>query len=319
MNKNLWGSIGVSCSWVALCLTGCTGSLNRASAPPLAKADMLAATGNSEAAIASYDAYIGEHRTSSDPVTQDRVAAARIRKGYALAKQDNFPAARTALLEAEREYRGTGKMVPDEGGAKDEAAYQAAVCLLAMNKPVEGKRALIQFIDTYPDSPKTGGAYKRLMRLSQGKERDAITAKLDAITKARTDRYFLEIAKCGPRAIAYLAQLKQLKVPTEDQLVQACKTDKAGSSMAGMISGLKLCGLRGNGYELNRKDFAKIPTPAIWLQGDHYYVVLKVLGNKVEVYDPLAKDEVFLTVPAIDDTAFTASVLTLTPISISAG
>jgi tetratricopeptide (TPR) repeat protein len=286
---------------------------------PLVTADLAASRGKLTEAIRTYDEFIVENKGSKDVLIQDRVASARIRKGYALAKQRNYSEARSVLLEAEREYKGTGKMVPNEGGAKDEAAYQAAICLLASGDQKQGKKALVAFIDRYPDSPNTGGAYKRLMRLTSGKERDLISSKLDDISQARSEKYFLEIAKCGPRAVAYVARAQRAFVPNEAQLVKACKTDKTGSSMAGLVNGLKLCGLQGYGYELNRRDFEKISTPAIWLQGDHFFVIQNIRGDRVSVYNPLIEAHEVLTIPELDDRKFKASVLTLDTLPIPAG
>lgn len=308
--------LGASVAW----LLGANGTISRSAAtnaPPLQPADKLAASGKLAAAITSYDRFIAANEASASPVVQDQVASARIRKGYALAKQKKWPEARAVLLEAEQKYKGTGKMVPEEGGAKDEAAYQAAVCLLAEGKTLEGKRALLAFIDRYPDSPNTNGAYKRLLRLTRGKERDSVTEKLDKITKARGDRYALEVAKCGPRAVAYIAGLQAAKVLSEDELVRACKTDASGTTLQGLALGLKACGLEAHGYELNRSDFAGLPTPAIWLYGDHFLVVTEVKPDGAIVYDPMNGKPTTIKLPNESDTAFTAHVLTLKAIKLS--
>lgn len=89
--------------------------------------------------------------------------------------------------------------------------------------------------------------------------------------------------------------------------------------MTGLTEGLKLCGLKSHGYELNRKDFANLPTPAIWLRGDHFFVVVLVFANQANLYDPMTGKTTALKLPDLDDRSFTATVLTLKKASISEG
>lgn len=279
---------------------------------PLGPADAFAAGGRPKQAADAYAGYVASHANSPDPAVQDVVAAARIRRGYALAKAKDFAGARAALLEAEHAYRGTGKMSPKEGGAKDEAAYQAAVCLLALGKKDEAKRELLAFIDRYPDSPNTGGAYKRLAAMTTGKEREALDAKLDAIAAARGKREAIEMAKCGPRAVAAVAERMGLKAPDEATLVKICGTDATGTSLAGVKAGLARCGIQTRGLDVNRADFATLPMPAIWLREGHYFAVWAVSDASALCYDPLVGRDVTLSLPAVDDPQFRATVLALT-------
>lgn len=288
---------------------GSTGGKALGAGSPLGEADRLAATGRPALAADAYDAYVRDHKDSESPATQDLVAKARISKGFALAKLKDFQGARRALLEAEARYRGSGKMTPQEGGAKDEAAYQAAVCLLAMGNREAGKQELLRFLDRYPDSPHTSGAAKRLAGLMTPAERDRLDAKLDKIARARGEREALEIAKCGPRAVAALATRMGRPVPDEQTLTTACGTDPSGTSLAGVKAGLARCGIEAAGREVNRQDFGALHTPAVWLREGHYLVIWGVGRADVRCFDPLAGRDVTLSLPPEDDPQFRAIVL----------
>lgn len=287
--------------------------------PPLKKADTMSARGNVAGAVAAYDEFIAQHQSDPDRTVQDTVAGARIKKGFELAREKDFVHARLSMLEAAQKYQGTGKMTPLDGGAKDQATYQAAVCLLAMDKKDEGKRELIQFIHDYPDSPQVGAAHKRLLKLCTASELAAIEAQIDRTNETRTKKLLIEEAKCGPRAITYLAHIVGKPTPPEAELTQACETSSTGTSLDGMVKGLKRCNLEGYGYQLNRKDFARMPTPALLLAEDHFFVVLSVGTATVRLYDPVKQVETEMNLPALDDPSFTASVLTLHKFVSSAG
>ncbi len=300
---------------LAVCMVSCSKPVaTSAPPPPLAKADSLASKGDVKTAVAAYDQYIEGHKSDSDRTVQDQVAGARIKKGFAQAKGKDFPAARTSMLEAAKEYKGTGKMTPLDGGAKDQATYQAAVCLLAMGKRDEAKTELIRFISDYPDSPQVNGAHKRLLKLCNKQELAQVEAQIDHTNEVRTNKLLIEQAKCGPRAITYLAHLLSKNVPAEADLIKVCGTSSTGTNMDGMVRGLKLCGLDGYGYALNRQDFGKMPTPALLLSQDHFFVVLGVGSDSARLYDPVKGLETQMPLPS-DDPSFSVNVLTLSKLS----
>lgn len=81
--------------------------------------------------------------------------------------------------------------------------------------------------------------------------------------------------------------------------------------MQAMRDALRELGLNAVGLLVNRKDFAKLATPAIWLDNDHYVVLLSVKENEAEVYDSRYSNRITVKLPDEDDASFTATVLVI--------
>ena len=73
----------------------------------------------------------------------------------------------------------------------------------------------------------------------------------------------------------------------------------------------KSCGLDSFAFIVNRHDIANLPSPSIWLEEDHYLILLSVSGDNARIYDPAFSSERTIKLPAAEDTEFQASVITL--------
>jgi len=248
---------------------------------------------------------------------QDEVGEARIRLGYLAAKRKDFSAARGQFQEAALQYRGTGKMAADFGGIPDQAAYQAAVTLVAQGRNAEAEKAFTSFIKERPLSPLVNAAERRLVRMNGGKSKPEWEALLqEALTKQEKHAAF-ETSVCGPKAIARL--LKLLGKPERDykEIARLCGTsDKDGTTMEGMRKGLKALGIESYGYRVNREDFARLPLPALVLWGQHYLVLESITQGSASAFDPSLNSVSTSKLPPLDDPNFTAIVLTLSPMPL---
>lgn len=256
----------------------------------------------------SLRAQIARSAQSKDLKVQDRVGHARLVLGYSESKRD-MQAARTTFLRAAREYRGTGAMGADWGGIPDQAAYQAAVCLIVQGKKEEARREFVCFLKDRKYSPLAHAAYRRLVRLNGGDTTPEYEALLQRAVSAQEARIRFETSVCGPKTIEYL--LPQLGRSRTDYktLAKLCGTTDKGTTLEGMRKGLKATGVESYAYRLNRKDLASAPLPAILLESDHYVALLRVEGDRADYYDSRYKSERTSKLPPLDNPDFTANLI----------
>lgn len=256
--------------------------------------------------------FVQENVTAKDPKVQERVGQARLHLAYDAAKQGDFKAARAVFKETVNQYKGTGAMRADFGGVPDQAAYQAAVCLVADGKPKEAEGEFVRFIKERPLSPLVHAAHRRLTRLNEGESRREWDELLQHAVSAQEKHIRFETSVCGPKAIAHWLPL--LGKPTRDykELAKLCGTTDAGTTLEGMRKGLRACGVETFGLEVNRADFNVLPTPFLLLEGDHYVLVTKVEPFRATVYDPRYNAEGRRDLPKLDSPEFSATVLTTT-------
>jgi tetratricopeptide (TPR) repeat protein len=272
-------------------------------------ADQVFASGKPKEAIKAYADLVASHADSKDPNVQDQVARARMRIGYSHAKLKDFGAARKVFVETVAQYAGTDAIDPEFGSLPDQAAYQAAVCLAAQGKNKEARREFSKIVAERTKSPVIYQAFRRMQRLGDpNKEEEALLQA--SIAKQEAWMRF-EASVCGPKTIAYL--LPHLDLPQKDykEIAKLCGTTETGTSMVGIRKGLKDLGVETDGLMLNRKDFAKLALPAIWLQDDHYTALLKIEGNTATVYDTRYASKRTVKLPPLDDPGFTATVLVI--------
>jgi TolA-binding protein len=160
MNKNLFLLAGFAAAAVAIGFVLMHRSRPVASLAPAPTAIPVAAK--------DLRAFVEKNKASTDPVIQDRVGAYKIRLAYKDAERGDFNQARSALLETAKTYKGTGVMSSDFGGVPDQAAYQAAVCLVAEGKKGEAEAEFLKFMKERPLSPLVTAAYRRICRLRGG-------------------------------------------------------------------------------------------------------------------------------------------------------
>ncbi len=262
-----------------------------------------------------YREFIERHEDSPSPKVQDEVAAARLRVGYLAARQSDFAKARTVFLQAAEKYKGEGAMGADFGGLKDQAAYQAGVCLMAEKKSEEALEAFQAFIRDYPLSPLVHAAHRRLEMLApeSQEEHDALLQKAVA---AQEKHIRFETSVCGPKVIAYILEKQGKEKPDYKEIAKLCGTTGDGTTLEGMRKGIRALGLESFGYELNREDFLKLKAPAILLRGDHYVALVSLTADYAVVYDPVRGGEDKFPLPKADQTDFSIPVLTFEPMRL---
>ena len=272
------------------------------------------------------EATIAKYKTKPDPKSQDLVGEAEMRLAYLNADKHDYEASRKLFLQAEK-VKGTGVMGADFGGINDQAAYQAAVCLVAEHKESEAKTAFRQFLKEYQMSPLVHAAHKRLERLNGMKSDPADDQLLQSAVTAQEKVVRFEESVCGPKTVEYLlnqhliqptqqhpnTQIPQdrstVSLPDYKQLARLCGTDDKGTSIEGIRDGLKKLGIQSYGLELNRQDFNRLQMPAILLEGDHYFALLERHGQKLVLYDTLMHDKREIKLPPLDDAEFRLSVI----------
>ena len=97
---------------------------------------------NKPGARKAYTEFIGKYKASPDKQVQDQVGSARMRLAYATARDKDWEGARKIFKEAAAQYKGTDVVSASFGGIKDQALYQAAVCLSAEGKKAEAAPSL---------------------------------------------------------------------------------------------------------------------------------------------------------------------------------
>jgi ABC-type bacteriocin/lantibiotic exporter with double-glycine peptidase domain len=179
--------------------------------------------------------------------------------------------------------------------------------LAAQGKKDEARREFRQIIQERTQSPVIYLAFRRMQRLGDpNKEEEAVMQA--SIAKQESWMRF-EMSVCGPKSIVDL--LGRLGLPKKDykEVAKLCRTNDQGTSLQGMRDGLKALGVKTDGLMVNRKDFAKLGTPAIWLDKDHYVVLLSVKGNQAEVFDTRYSSRRLVKLPPENDPTFAATVL----------
>ena len=185
-----------------------------------------------------YHAFILAHKGDPKLEMQDQVGVARIRTAYLAADRKDFESARNTLMEAAKEYRGTG-VAGEFGGIRDGAEYQAAACLSAEGKKEEARAALVKFLKDEPLSPLARAAYRRLVKLNNGVSRPEDEALLTHDIQLQEKKAKQDMVSCGPKALRIYLKLLAKTPPAEDELAKLCKTDKDGTSMENMRDALK--------------------------------------------------------------------------------
>lgn len=251
----------------------------------ISAADHLYASAKYEEAAAAFESFVDEHKEDSDPFVQDSVAVARIRLGYLASKDGDFATAKTRFIEASKDYRGTGHG-NEYGTLPQQADYQAAVCRTKL-LPESAAKQLEMFIQENPLSPMTHAAFRRLETLNGGAATDKQEALMQIAVTKREQHLKWQLALCGPKAILEVLRRNSLPLPSVDEVAAKCETTEKGTTMKGMVAGLDAYGFSGVGYEFAAKDLRELPLPSIWLNDDHYLVILKVDRRRLEVYDPV--------------------------------
>lgn len=264
-----------------------------------------------------YRQFIDKWEQSSDKKVQDEVGAARIRLAYLTAKEKDYPAARKIFVEAATKYKGTGEMGADFGGIKDQALYQAAVCLSAEGKITEARLALVKFIKEHPMSPLVHAAFKRIVKID-GKTTPETERLIQSALDAQQKKIRFELSVCGPKALAYILKANgQGDIPYEE-IAKDCGTTDAGTTMDGLKNGLQKRNVNYYGFQLNRDDLRKLPALSILLVRDHYYVLDRIEGELIYAFDPLRDKIQTIALPKDTDVNNQLPVLSPTILDLNA-
>jgi hypothetical protein len=261
-----------------------------------------------------YKAFVQQYAASPDPVIQDQVGTARVKIGYLAAHQKDWTQARAAFLQADKETKGTGRS-GDFGTVNEQGAYQAIVCLEASGDKEAARQQYTDFIKTRPLSSLCMACYRRLKRLNNGETTPEMDALVETATKQQDQNAKFEASVCGPRTLAYLCEkgiLNPGKQPSDYKAFsKLCHTTDTGTSVSGMIDGLKAFGVNASAFRVNRQDLTKAKLPAILLWGDHYLTLLAVEDHSMKVYDTLTRSEREMKLPERDDPDFFVNLILL--------
>lgn len=268
-----------------------------------------------------YARFVQENASSPNAGVRDQVGAARLRIGYLAAKQGDYLVAREIFLEASEAHKDSKALSPEFGGICDQAAYQAAVCLVAEGKDAEARGEFLAFMKERPLSPLVHAAYRRLQRLGDPKAVAEAESLLQKATRRQEERIRFESSVCGPKVIAYLLHEGHLR--TENQhteykaIAELCGTSSEGTTLEGMRKGLEGLGIRSFGVQLNRQDLASAPMPAILLDGEHYLALLHVGDSFIDVYDPVYGSRRRIDLRSQDEPTRLWTLLTFSPPSMN--
>lgn len=238
------------------------------------------------------------------PEARDRLGAARVRLGYAVAKAEGFAKARPIFVATAKAHEG-GAQSAAFGGVADQAAYQAVVCLVGEGKEDEARRGFEAYLRERPLSPLVHAAYRRLARLNGGESRPEWDDLLQKAVSKQEARIRFETSVCGPKC------LERLTGKGYKELAKLCGTTDSGTTVEGMRKGLKALGKESWAARLNREDLGKARLPAIVLQGDHYVVLERIEGERATVWDPRYNASTPWKLPPLGDPDFSATVILL--------
>ncbi len=258
--------------------------------------------------------FIHQYETKPNPKIQDQVGAARLKIGFLAAHDKNWSQARQAFQEAANQTKGSG-----ESGAfgtiNEQGTYQAIVTLEASGKVDEAKMQYRQFIKQRPLSALCMACYRRLVRLNGGKTTDELTRLIESATKQQDANTRFESAVCGPKTLAYLCEIGAIRAGSSPSdyksIAKSCGTTDSGTTVQGMIKGLKVLGVNASAYRVNRQDLEKIQTPAIILIGDHFVTLLEVKSDSMRVYDTVVSGERAIKIPDFSNPDFFVNTILL--------
>lgn len=262
---------------------------------PAAKADPNRLPGDEHYASAPAEAEKAYRefaaKVQSDPkatkMDHDRAAVAGLKMGYLAAHRKDWKGARERFLAVDGGYKGAGAQSAAFGNAKDQGAYQAAVCLAAMGDKKGAEREFREFIKARKESPLVYAAYKRIVRLKGGKEDPNAVVDLDAAVAAQDAKIRFETSVCGPKSEArFLSLLGKGEFDYRDLAKESGRTDD-GTSILGLRKSLKKHGVATFAYRLGIQDVRTAKAPFVALHDDHFVVFEAWDGDAVRVYDPL--------------------------------
>jgi hypothetical protein len=227
------------------------------------------------------------------------VTRARILMAYSAARRREYPLARERFAAA---VAGTkaGLAAPAQGGpisrealrsAESDAAYQHAVCTLAMGNRKGGETELRCVIRNYPESAEVHGAVRRIARLHGGdvpRDVQALQRRARAISLAADRARRRSGSMCGPECLAELLH-REGKPADLALLAREAATSHEGTTLLALARTAGRHGIPLKGMQLTDADFRKQALPLLALVAPgHIVVVDKIDRACVTVWDPAA-------------------------------
>ncbi|MBS1723107.1 MAG: hypothetical protein JSS66_09170 [Armatimonadetes bacterium] len=253
---------------------------------------------------------VARSKDSLDKDVQDVVATARMKLGYLAAERGDWRGAETVMRTAADEYRGSGQSVEGFGKLDEQAAYQAIVSVQASGDTKRSIKEYVRYLQDRPYSPLCYAVYDRLCKLDP-RNAPSYERLLARATSKATEKKSLDEAQCGPKVLARLLLLKDGRRMSLEEASKLCGTTKEGTSMEALASACKAVGHKATGVLLNRRDFASVRLPAVWLWNGHYVLLSETDGATYRFYDPMDDSERSVRLPRSDDAEFQAVVLAI--------
>ena len=225
------------------------------------------------------------------------VTRARILMAYSAARRKEYPLARERFAAAVAGAKA-GMAAPVRGGpncrealrsAESDAAYQHAVCTLAMGDRTGGEAELRDVIRTYPESAEVHGAVRRIARLHGGdvpRDVQALQRRARAISLAADRARRRSGSMCGPECLAELLR-REGKPADLALLAREAATSHEGTTLLALARTAGRHGIPLKGMQLTEADFRKQALPLLALVAPGHIVVVDEMDRAcVSVWDP---------------------------------
>jgi hypothetical protein len=234
---------------------------------------------------------------SKRPAALVPVTRARILMAYSAARRKEYPLARERFAAAVAGAKA-GMAAPVRGGpncrealrsAESDAAYQHAVCTLAMGDRTGGEAELRDVIRTYPESAEVHGAVRRIARLHGGdvpRDVQALQRRARAISLAADRARRRSGSMCGPECLAELLR-REGKPADLALLARDAATSHEGTTLLALARTAGRHGIPLKGMQLTEADFRKQALPLLALVAPGHIVVVDQIDRAcVTVWDP---------------------------------
>lgn len=151
--------------------------------------------------------------------------------------------------------------------------YQQGICMRAAGRRPEARSAFERTARDYPRLHLASAAGEAILKLAGARETSPVPS-------ARLDPH------CGPRCLLFVCQRRGIPA-TLPELVRRCRTGADGTTMGGLSRAARHKGLRPEGLWVTTAELGRVALPAIvWVDRNHYLVVTRLDGDRVEYYDP---------------------------------
>jgi hypothetical protein len=236
---------------------------------------------------------------SASPIT--RRERLRLRKvlAFTIARQGKMKEAQAQFAalatEAKQVPEGKERPTPELGqGEKptlaEDAAFQHAVCTMALGDKAGAEKEFLALIRAYPESPIVHASVKRIARLHEGNvPAEATKAWQQAmeVVKKREGEKRRQAAMCAPACVRELLR-RQGKSADLESLAQEMKTTAEGTSVDALLGSLKQRGYpKATGVSLSSAGLRVQKLPLIALVAPGHFVLVEEIATdgSVTIWD----------------------------------